>query len=189
MQAETRVFVIGNGMSKFLKPGKHHFDYPELANIAMGRAFRDANIPYEKVEAAYVGYVFGDSVCGQKAIYDFGMTGIPILNVNNNCATGSSALWLGHQAVKAGQADCIMALGFEKMQPGSLKGNFTDRANPVENFVFTDIELHGPSKSPLMPKLFGDAGREHMQKYGTTKEHFAKIAWKNHKHSANNPYA
>jgi acetyl-CoA acetyltransferase len=97
MQKEQpRVFVVGNGMTKFMKPGKHKFDYHDLANVAMKRALRDAGLKYEHVEQAYVGYVYGDSASGQRAVYTMGHTGIPIFNVNNNCSTGSTALFLAH---------------------------------------------------------------------------------------------
>jgi acetyl-CoA acetyltransferase len=115
-----KVFVIGNGMTKFYRPGKHDKDYHELANQAMRRALRDANIPFSEIKQAYVGYVYGDSTCGQRAVYTMGMTGIPIINVNNNCSTGSSALYLAANQIKGGLTDCVMALGFEKMFTGSL---------------------------------------------------------------------
>ncbi|CDW89449.1 n-terminal domain containing protein [Stylonychia lemnae] len=184
-----RVFVIGNGMTKFYKPGKHDYDYPDLAKLAIERSLRDANIKYDEVQAAYVGYVYGDSTCGQRAVYTVGMTGIPIVNVNNNCSTGSSALYLAHNAVKSGMNDCVMALGFEKMFTGSLQTFFPDRISPLDKFFINDNEMRGDSNSPFAPRLFGNAGREHIEKYGTKPEHFAKIAWKNHKHSVNNPYS
>ena len=81
-----------------------------------------------------------------------------------------------------------MALGFEKMFTG-LKTFFDDRVNPLEDFFRINNELRGPIKGPFAPTLFGNAGKEHMEKYGTKPEHFAKIAWKNHKHSVNNPYS
>lgn len=84
-------------MTKFIKPGRdENPDYPELCKTAVGRALRDANISFEKIESAAVGYVYGDSTCGNRAIYECGMSGIPIYNVNNNCATGSTAI---HMAV------------------------------------------------------------------------------------------
>jgi len=184
-----RVFVVGNGMTKFYRPGKHDKDYPELAKQAILRALRDAGIGYEKVQSAYAGYVYGDSVCGQRAIYTVGMTGIPIINVNNNCSTGSSALYLAANAVRSGQFDCSLALGFEKMFTGSLQTFFTDRTVPLDQFFIVDNQVRGESKSPFAPRMFGNAGKEHMEKYGTKLEHFAKIAWKNHKHSVNNPYS
>lgn len=86
------------------------------------------------------------------------MTGIPIVNVNNNCSTGSTALYLAHQAVQAGQAECALALGFEKMFTGSLKTFFDDRTNPLDKFLIRDINLKGNSTSPFAPRLFGNAG-------------------------------
>jgi sterol carrier protein 2 len=137
----------------------------------------------------YVGYVYGDSCSGQKAVYTIGNTGVPIINVNNNCSTGSTAIYLAHNAIQGGMSQCVMALGFEKMFTGSLKTFFDDRENPLGDFFQKDVEMRGKSKGPFAPKLFGNAGREHMEKYGTKAEHFGKIAWKNHKHSVNNPYS
>lgn len=188
-QSGNRVFVIGNGMTKFYKPGKTDKDYPDLAKQAIERALRDAGVKYNEVQSAYVGYVYGDSTCGQRALYTVGMTGIPIVNVNNNCSTGSSALYLAHNAVKSGMNDVAMALGFEKMFTGSLQTFFTDRTIPLDKFVINDLEWRGNSNSPMAPRLFGNAGKEHMEKYGTKLEHFGKIAYKNHKHSVNNPYS
>jgi sterol carrier protein 2 len=188
-QKKPRVFVIGNGMTRFYKPGKHDKDYMDLANIAIKRALRDAGLPFEACEAAYAGYVYGDSTCGQRAVYTVGTTGIPIINVNNNCSTGSTALYLAHNAVQGKTADCVLALGFEKMFTGSLKGFFNDRSNPLEEFVKLNFELRDGSKGPIAAQLFGNAGIEHMEKYGTKPEHFGKIAEKNHRHSVNNPYS
>merc|ERR1711936_1061256 len=119
--------------------------------------------------------------------YPLGMTGIPVYNVNNNCATGSSALFLAHQLVGGGIANCVLALGFEKMQKGSLAATFSDRANPVQPMVEAMMAVRELEGGPVAAQLFGNAGREHIDKYGTKPEHFAKIAWKNHKHSVNNP--
>jgi acetyl-CoA acetyltransferase len=116
------------------------------------------------------------------------MTGIPIVNVNNNCSTGSTALYLAAQAIRGGLADCVMALGFEKMQPGALAIGADDRESPLGNHVKALAEID-EFAFPVAPWMFGAAGREHMKKYGTTAEHFAKIGYKNHKHSVNNPYA
>ncbi|XP_028641616.1 non-specific lipid-transfer protein [Grammomys surdaster] len=122
-----RVFVVGVGMTKFMKPGgENSRDYPDLAREAGQKALADAQIPYSAVEQACVGYVYGDSTCGQRAIYhSLGLTGIPVINVNNNCSTGSTALFMAQQLIQG----------------------------------------------------------------GTKVEHFAKIGWKNHKHSVNNPYS
>ncbi|KAJ8011523.1 hypothetical protein DPEC_G00059100 [Dallia pectoralis] len=187
---KNRVFVIGVGMTKFEKPGKEDFDYPDMAKIAGERALADAGVPYSAIEQACVGYVYGDSTCGQRAIYhSLGLSGIPIMNVNNNCSTGSTALFMARQLVQGGLADCVLALGFEKMERGSLSSKYMDRTNPMDKHMEVMFNKYGMAAAPAAPQMFGNAGREHMEKYGTTPEHFAKIAWKNHKHSTNNPYS
>jgi acetyl-CoA acyltransferase len=181
--------VIGVGMTKFDKPGTKEGDYPDWAKEAGEKALADAGVPYDTVEQAYAGYCYGDSTCGQRALYGLGLTGIPVLNVNNNCSTGSSALYLARQAVKGGIADCALALGFEKMEMGSLGIKYTDRTNPIDKHAMAMFEVREPEQSPPAPQMFGNAGREHMEKYGSQADHYAWIGWKNHKHSVNNPFA
>ncbi|KAM6948944.1 sterol carrier protein 2 [Aplochiton taeniatus] len=187
----NRVFVVGVGMTKFEKPGaRDDFDYPDMAKEAGQKALADAGIPYSAIEQACVGYVYGDSTCGQRAIYHgLGLSGIPIVNVNNNCSTGSTALFMARQLVQGGLADCVLALGFEKMERGSLSSKYMDRTNPMDKHMEVMFNTYGMAAAPAAPQMFGNAGREHMEKYGTKPEHFAKIAWKNHKHSTNNPYS
>jgi sterol carrier protein 2 len=184
-----KVYVVGVGMTKFEKPGSKEWDYPDMAKEAGTRALADAGIAFDQIEQACVGYCYGDSTCGQRAVYTLGLTGIPIYNVNNNCATGSTALFMAKQFVASGIADCVLALGFEKMEKGSLGIKFTDRTNPMDKHAKAMIEKRGFAKAPAAPQFFGNAGREHMERYGTTPLHFAKIGWKNHKHSVNNPYS
>ncbi|WP_219994402.1 lipid-transfer protein [Actinokineospora spheciospongiae] len=183
-----KAYVIGVGMTKFEKPGSRDWDYPDMAREAGRNALADAGIEYPLVEQAYVGYVYGESTSGQRAVYELGLTGIPVVNVNNNCSTGSTALFLAAQAVRGGIADCALALGFEKMQPGSLGSTFDDREQPMMKHLLALAELQDFAMPPA-PYMFGAAGREHMQRYGTTAEQFAKIGVKNHRHSVNNPYA
>ncbi|KAM4552058.1 sterol carrier protein 2 [Odontesthes bonariensis] len=187
----NRVFVIGVGMTKFDKPGaRDDYDYPDMAKEAGQKALADAGIPYSAIKQACVGYVYGDSTCGQRAIYhSLGLTGIPIINVNNNCSTGSTALFMARQLIQGDIADCVLALGFEKMERGSLSAKYMDRTNPMDKHMEVMINRYGMAAAPAAPQMFGNAGREHMEKYGTKPEHFAKIAWKNHKHSTNNPYS
>jgi len=184
-----KVYVVGVGMTKFEKPGSKAWDYPDMAMEAGSKALADAGIGYELIEQACVGYCYGESTCGQRAVYGLGLTGIPIYNVNNNCATGSTALFMAKQLVEGGLAGCVLALGFEKMEKGSLGVKYSDRTNPMDKHFGLMVELRGFAKAPPAPQMFGNAGREHMEKYGTTAEHFAKIGWKNHKHSVNNPYS
>ncbi len=185
----NRTFVIGVGMTKFDKPGTKEGDYPDWAKEAGTKALADAGIPYEDVEEAFAGYCYGDSTYGQRAIYQLGLTGIPVVNVNNNCSTGSSALYLARRAIKGGLVDCALAVGFEKMEKGSLGMKYTDRTPALDKHIGRMFEVREPEESPFAPQMFGNAGRDHMDKYGSKPEHFAWIGWKNHKHSVNNPYA
>ena len=176
-------------MTPFRKPGRDEIDYPEMVRDAGQAALDDAGITYEQIQQAVVGYVYGDSTSGQRGLYELGLTGIPISNVNNNCSTGSTALFLARQLVAGGLAECVLALGFEKMQPGSLTAAFSDRELPLLRHLGALAELYEPTGAPFAAQLFGNAGREHMERYGSQADHYAWIGWKNHKHSVNNPYA
>ncbi|MGH3561289.1 MAG: lipid-transfer protein [Mycobacterium sp.] len=185
----NRVFVVGVGMTKFEKPGrKEGWDYPAMAKESGTKALEDAGTEYDKVQEAAAGYCYGDSTSGERALYELGLTGIPIVNVNNNCATGSTALYLAARAIRGGFADCALAMGFEKMQPGSLNAGHTDREQPLMRHIQALTEL-SEFATPVAPWMFGAAGVEHMEHYGSTRKHYAKIAEKNHRHSTNNPYA
>ncbi|PTL84496.1 lipid-transfer protein [Vitiosangium sp. GDMCC 1.1324] len=183
-----RANVIGVGMVKFAKPGASE-EYDVMATKAAQAAIKDAGITYGDIQQAYAGYVFGDSTCGQRAVYSVGLTGIPVFNVNNNCSTGSTALYLARQAVEGGMAECVLALGFEKMEKGALASKFDDRANPLERHVDTMNRAQGMNQSPFAAQMFGGAGREYRWKYGTKRETFAKISEKARKHASKNPYA
>ena len=166
------VYVVGVGMIPFTKPGANQ-PYPQMAAYATHAALKDAGIGYELIQQAYVGYVYGDSTAGQRALYEVGMTGIPVVNVNNNCSTGSTALFLARQAVANGAADCVLALGFEHMSPGALGAVFNDRPSPFDNFETITDELVGNEQVPLALRYFGGAGLAHMQQYGTQMSTFA----------------
>jgi acetyl-CoA acetyltransferase len=187
-----KVFVTGVGMIPFAKPGTSA-PYHEMGALAARAALEDAGIAYEDVEQAYAGYVYGDSTCGQKALYGVGMTGIPIVNVNNNCSTGSTALYLARQAVQSGAVDCVLVLGFEQMSPGALASVFTDRPAPFDDFDAVTDRLVGRDAQlldlPLALRYFGGAGLAHMEKYGTPLEAFARIRAKASRHAVNNPLA
>lgn len=181
------VLVAGVGMIPFSKPGQSA-SYDDMGAQAIKLALKDGNVAYDGVEQAYAGFVFGASCSGQRAVYKAGMTGIPIFNVNNNCSTGSSALFLARQAVESGLVECAIALGFEQMLPGAIAQYFTDRISPFADFdaacdAMVDVEL------PLALRYFGGAGRDHMRKYGTRLEDFAKVRAKASRHAANNPLA
>ncbi len=182
------VFVAGVGMIPFTKPGANR-PYPEMAAEAVRAALADAGLAYPQLQQAYAGYVYGDSTAGQRALYEVGLSGIPIVNVNNNCSTGSTALFLARQAVAGGAADCVLALGFEHMSPGALGKVFSDRPSPFDRFDAATDALVGHAEIPLALRYFGGAGLAHMRQYGTTLETFAAIRAKASRHAAHNPLA
>lgn len=185
----SSVKVAGVGMIPFTKPGKSD-DYPVMGETAARLAIEDAGISYTDIGQAYVGYVYGDSTAGQAALYGLGLTGIPIVNVNNNCATGSSALFLARQAVAAGITECALAVGFEQMVPGALGAVFTDRPSPLKRFFKERRSMQEVDRNaPDAAQYFGGAGREYAEEYGTKNETFAKISEKARQHAANNPFA
>jgi len=184
----NRVNVIGVGMTKFAKPGASD-EYFEMARDAGLIALKDAGIQYSDVQQAYTGYVYGDSTCGQRAAYELGLTGIPVLNVNSNCSTGSSALYLARQAIEGGMAECVLVLGFEKMEKGALGSHFSDRESPMGKHLEVMISEQGFNQAPVAAQMFGGAGREYMWQHGTKRETFAKIAEKARDHASRNPYA
>ena len=177
MRQGNRVFIIGVGMTKFERCER---DARELGQEAASAALNDAGIVYDKIEQGFCGYINGMSTLGQQTLYGIGMTGIPVYNVNNNCSTGSTALYMAYNAVRFGQNDAVLALGFEKMQKGPLE-------NQLPGLEKLKEETEKEKKAPIAARMFGDAGRDHMEKYGTKPTTFAKIAVKNHLHSVNNP--
>jgi len=183
-----RVNVIGVGMVKFAKPGASE-EYNVMAAKAARAALEDAKVDYADIEQAYAGYVFGDSTCGQRAIYEVGLTGIPVFNVNNNCSTGSTALMLARQAIEGGIAECVLVVGFEQMEKGALGSKYSDRTNPLDQHAGLMNKVQGFNQAPPAAQMFGGAGREYRWKYGTKRETFAKVSSKARKHAANNPYA
>lgn len=191
-----RAFVAGVGMTAFTKPGDR--TYPAMVAEAVNAALTDAGIGYQEVQRAAAGYVFQPSAAGQRALYGIGLTGIPIVNVNNNCATGSTALMLATEWVRAGLADVALAVGFEQMTRESMTGS-----GPAPQVSTIDRHLEvlrsarqpalepalEPDRAPPMAQFFGYAAAEHMARYGTTAEQLARVAVKNHEHSTRNPYA
>ena len=184
-----KVIVGGVGMIPFSKPGNSP-SYTQMGAEAVRLALADAGISYDQIQHAYTGYVYGDSTSGQTALYEIGRTGIPVVNVNNNCSTGSTALYLARQMIAMGAADCVLALGFEQMQAGALRAHWDDRPPPRERFLPILWDLTSDAEGvPQALRGFGGAGREHMRKYGTKMETFAAIRAKASRHAANNPLA
>ncbi|MEU1370495.1 lipid-transfer protein [Streptomyces sp. NPDC005803] len=190
-----RSYIVGVGMTKFEKPETRDWQYWDMATEAGTAALADASVTYEDVQQAAVGYCFQASTAGQRAVYGLGLTGVPVYNVNNNCATGSTALMMARQFVEGGGSDCVLALGFEKMARGSLGGGGSDggagdfRTSPVARHYGIMAAAHGFEMTPPTAQIFGNAAREHMERYGTTEAQLAAVGAKNHRHSAGNPYA
>lgn len=181
--------IAGVGMIPFTKPGASDA-YDIMGGQAARAALQDAGVGYEQVGQAYVGYAYGDSTCGQSALYPLGLTGIPIVNVNNNCATGSTALFLARQAVESGAVDVALALGFEQMKPGAIAMNYDDRTRTMDMHHHVVEALHGADmETPLAARFFGGAAREYAQRHGVGAETFARIAVKARRHAAGNPFA
>jgi acetyl-CoA acetyltransferase len=182
------VFVVGIGIIPFTKPGASD-PYHEMGAQVIRAALRDAHLDYDSVQQVYAGYVYGDSCSGQRAAYEVGLSGVPVINVNNNCSTGSTALFLARQAVESEVVDCALAVGFEQMQPGAIGSVFTDRPTPFDRFGAEADALLQVEGVPLALRYFGGAGLAHMQQYGTQLSTFAKIRAKASRHAANNPLA
>ncbi|MFE4953701.1 lipid-transfer protein [Streptomyces sp. NPDC056653] len=190
-----KAYIVGVGMTKFEKPETRDRQYWDMAKEAGSAALADAGIRYEQVQQVPVGYCFQASTAGQRAAYELGLTGVPVYNVNNNCATGSTALMMARQFVEGGISDCVLALGFEKMARGALGDGGSDggaadfRMSPVARHYGIMAAAHGFEMSPPTAQIFGNAAREHMERYGTTEAQLAAVGAKNHRHSVNNPYA
>ena len=184
-----RIMVAGVGMIPFTTPSRTE-PYQVIAENAARAALADAAVEYRSIQQAYVGYVYGDSTSGQAALYGLGQTGIPIVNVNNNCSTGSTALWLARQAIETGAAECVLALGFEQMQRGALGSVWTDRPSPFARFDDVTRAAQGwDGAAPMAAQYFGGAGRQYAEKYGTDAATFAQISVKARRHAKHNPYA
>ncbi|MEU7735221.1 lipid-transfer protein [Streptomyces griseus] len=188
-----KAYIVGVGMTRFEKPETRDWQYWDMVREAGTAALADAGVRYDQVEQVPVGYCFQASTAGQRAVYELGLTGVPVYNVNNNCATGSTALMLARQFVEGGGSDCVLAVGFEKMSRGSLgagAGGAGDFAtSPVARHYGIMAAAHGFEASPPTAQIFGNAAREHMERYGTTPEQLAAVGAKNHRHSVHNPYA
>jgi len=184
-----KVVVAGVGMTPFATPRKAE-TYDVMGEKAIRAALADAGIDFSLIQQAYGGYVYGDSVSGQRVLYRVGQTGIPFVNVNNNCASGSSALWLARQAIESGAADCVLAFGFEQMQRGALTSHWTDRPDPLGSFLeVVDKAFPSERDVPFAPRLFGAAGQQYMERYGAKAETFAKVSVKSRQHASRNPFA
>ncbi len=182
-----RAFVVGVGLTDFVKPSSRlDWDYPDMVREAVSASLEDASVAYEQVEQVVVGYCFADTTAGQRAVYELGHTGVPVLNVNNACASGSSAIYMARSFIAGGLAECALAVGFDKMD--KVLG-YDDRANPLARHVESMAARRGYAEALVTAQMFGNAGREHLERYGTAPESFARITVKNRRHAVHNPRA
>jgi len=175
------VYVLGTGMIKFGRyPEK---TVPELGADAALIALKDAGVNIKDVELFASGNLYqANAMIGQRILQQIGQTGVPVINVSNACATGSTAFREAFMAVASGMYDVAMAVGVEQMGKQGLLGGGGGGTDPA-------YSTEGRIGSGLMPAVFGQAGMEHMRKYGTKLEHFAKISVKSHKHATRNPFS
>ncbi|MGD1027816.1 thiolase family protein [Candidatus Binatus soli] len=175
------VYVLGTGMIKFGRyPDK---TVPQLGGAAALLALKDAGILIKDVEMFACGNLQqSNAMVGQRILQQIGQTGIPVINVANACATGSTAFREAYMSVAAGMYDIAMAVGVEQMGKAGLLGGAGGGGDPA-------YLTEGKVGSGTMPAVFGQAGIEHMRKYGTKMEHFAKISVKSHKHATKNPFS
>ena len=180
--------IAGVGMLKFVKPSQSE-SYGAMGAEAARLALADAGIDYADVKQAYAGFVMGDTCSGQAALYRIGLTGIPIVNVNNACASGSTALFLARQAIQSGMHDVVLALGFEQMSAGALASNAT--REPTTAMLDETVRgIQGwDTNVPQAALYFGGAGRDYLDRYRASPELFGQVSVKARTHAARNPYA
>ena len=169
------VVIAGVGLHPFGRfPEKTVHD---LARTAVFEAFEDAGVGYKDIQAAYFGHVYYEGMsAGEVALHELGLTGIPIVNVENACSSGSTGLWLAFWAVASGMFDIVLAFGAEKVPRGPV--TITGADSP-ERFIGADF----------MMAAYALMMREYMARYGTPEEAFAKVSVKAHKNASINPYA
>jgi acetyl-CoA acetyltransferase len=183
-----KVMIVGVGMVKFTKPGKSEM-YDVMGANATRTALADAGIDYQDVQQAYTGFVSGDTCSGQTALYGVGLTGVPIVNVNNACSTGSTALFLARQAVQSGQVEVALALGFEQMNPGAMHADTSRTPITVRLDAALQAICGMDPKVPAGFQYFGQAGAEYLSTYGESAELFGKVSVKARSHAGRNPFA
>jgi acetyl-CoA acetyltransferase len=181
------VQVAGVHMQPFKKPGQQR-PFREMGADAIRGALKDAELESTDIQQAYASYIYGDTGCGQHALYDALQTGIPVFNINNACCSGSSALYLARQAILSGQADCVLAFGFEEMQPGALKSAWSDREGAGDR-IENAFNVQSIEPGPVAPRWFGAAGQQYLNTYDASPELFAQVAVKTRNHAIASPYA
>ncbi|HTY53708.1 MAG TPA: beta-ketoacyl synthase N-terminal-like domain-containing protein, partial [Candidatus Binataceae bacterium] len=210
------VSVIGAGMVKF---GKYlDTSMKVLGRDAVNNALASAGLEQKQIEAAVVGNAMAGLITGQECVRgqvvlrEMGIGGIPIVNCENACASSATAFHLAWLYVASGMYDVVLALGMEKLYHVDKKKSFAAIGSAVDvelmQKIVADMNAQqeklkaeraargeapkpggaGESRSMFMD-FYASGAREHMRKYGTTKEQIARVAVKNHFNGSLNPHA
>lgn len=202
------VAIIGVGMTRFGKyPDK---GIKDLVREAATAALEDAGVEKQDLDAAYVGSAVPGLMTGQEMIKAqvtlsaMGIDSIPMYNIENACASSSTALHLAWMSVGAGVHDCALVVGFEKLYDADKRKSFQALGTAVDVDLFrsflSDLEKQREGAGPIIKEgsgekrsvfmdMYAHFTRTYMERYGLTQEHFAKIAVKSHKNGAMNPHA
>ncbi len=206
------VAVIGAGMTRF---GKYlDKSMKALVREAVDKALTGAGVARQRIEAAVVGNAMAGLITGQECVRgqvvlrEMGFGGIPIINTENACASSATAFHVGWLYVASGMYDVVLAVGMEKLYHQDKKRSFAAIGSAIDVELMQQIvakanadaaskkassENEKPSGAGESRSLFMDFyaqfARDHMKKYGTTREQFARIAVKNHRNGSLNPYA
>jgi len=172
---EKEIVIIGCGMHKFGRFPEE--SYMEIGREAIKMALQDAGIGWKDIEAAYCSTMYLPATSGARIMRPLGATGIPICDVEAACASGGVAMKQAMSGLKAGEYDIVLVLGVEKMPRGFM--------DPLMLYERWQVEM-GMSTNP---SYWAMRARRHMYEHGTTELHIAKVAYKNHRNSVNNPYA
>jgi acetyl-CoA acetyltransferase len=195
------VVVVGAGMTRF---GKHQDrSMKDLAREAVENALRSARVEQGAIEAAAVGNAVAGLITGQECIRgqvvlrEMGIGGIPVINTENACASSSTAFHIAWLYVASGMYDTVLAVGMEKLFHPDKKRTFTAIGSAIDLELGDEFARQmsgeqsggaGESRSVFMD-YYANLARQHMARYGTTREQFAQIAAKNHTNGSLNPHA
>jgi len=186
-----RAAIAGVGMTRFGKC--QGTPLKQLAAEATLAACRDAGVDTAAIDAAFVSNSLAGLITGQEAVRaqtvlaPIGIRGVPVMSVENACASGSTALWLAIRAVTSGEARCALALGVEKM-------SHPDRARTMTALMSGAMDAEavcasGGQVGGNFMEVYAEEVRHHMEKFGSTIEDFAAVAVKNHEHGSLNSLA
>lgn len=206
--SDQPIYVAGVGMTPFARLPS--MDVKALTRQAVEAALQDAGCEAKQVAAAYFGnatqgHMEGQHMIrGQLALRAMGLDKLPVVNVENACASASTAFYLAINHLRSGEADIVLAVGAEKMTSPDKARTFAsfDGAWDVHDVVAARERLMHMGEGIVPPPgtvslkpysvfmdIYAAMGRMHMREFGTTQRHFAAVSAKNHGHSVHNPLA